>query len=51
MVGHAHTIEMNVPDGIMIEGDQDRLRQLFTNIIGKCVEALPRWHERARRGV
>ncbi|MBW3095004.1 HAMP domain-containing histidine kinase [Bifidobacterium sp. 64T4] len=39
--GHAHTIELNVPDGIMIEGDQDRLRQLFTNIIGNALKHSP----------
>ena len=39
--GHAHIIEMNVPDDIMIEGDQDRLRQLFTNIIGNALKHSP----------
>ena len=39
--GHAHIIEMNVPDDIMIEGDQDRLRPLFTNIIGNALKHSP----------
>ena len=31
--GHAHDIRVTVPADITMEGDQDRLRQLFTNII------------------
>ena len=36
--GHAHDIEVRVPDSIELEGDQDRLRQLFTNIIGNALK-------------
>ena len=39
--GHAHTIHMNIPQGIIMEGDQDRLRQLFTNIIGNALKHSP----------
>ena len=35
--GHAHNIEIHVPDDIEMEGDQDRLRQLFTNIIANAL--------------
>lgn len=36
--GHAHNIEVQVPDDIEMEGDEDRLRQLFTNIIGNALK-------------
>ena len=36
--GHAHDIEMHVPDDIEMAGDQDRLRQLFTNIIANALK-------------
>ncbi|MBT1180507.1 HAMP domain-containing histidine kinase [Bifidobacterium sp. CP2] len=39
--GHAHDIQVRVDDGIMIEGDQNRLRQLFTNIIGNALKHSP----------
>ena len=39
--GHAHDIRVQVTDGITIEGDQDRLRQLFTNIIANALKHSP----------
>lgn len=36
--GHAHEIEVDVPHNIKMEGDQDRLRQLFTNIISNALK-------------
>lgn len=36
--GHNHTIEIHVPHNIVMEGDQDRLRQLFTNIIANALK-------------
>ncbi|NMM98251.1 sensor histidine kinase [Bifidobacterium olomucense] len=36
--GHAHDIHLEVPGNIMMEGDQDRLRQLFTNIIANALK-------------
>ena len=36
--GHAHDIEVRVPNSIELEGDQDRLRQLFTNIISNALK-------------
>lgn len=34
----SHTIELHVPDDIVMEGDENRLRQLFTNIIGNALK-------------
>lgn len=36
--GHAHDITVHIPDKLSIEGDQDRLRQLFTNIISNALK-------------
>ena len=36
--GHAHDIRVTVPADITMEGDQDRLRQLFTNIIANALK-------------
>lgn len=36
--GHNHTINVNIPKGITIEADQNRLRQLFTNIISNALK-------------
>ena len=36
--GHAHDIRVTVPADISMEGDQDRLRQLFTNIIANALK-------------
>lgn len=36
--GHDHEIKVNIPRGITIEADQDRLRQLFTNIISNAMK-------------
>lgn len=36
--GHAHDIHFTVPADISMEGDQDRLRQLFTNIIANALK-------------
>lgn len=33
-----HTIEQRIPDGLVIEGDAARLRQLFTNIIANALK-------------
>ncbi|MGO1347174.1 MAG: sensor histidine kinase [Bifidobacterium psychraerophilum] len=33
-----HALRMDVPEGITMEGDQDRLRQLFTNIIANALK-------------
>lgn len=38
---HNHTIELKIPDSISMEGDQDRLRQLFTNIIANALKHSP----------
>ncbi|WP_044085256.1 sensor histidine kinase [Bifidobacterium gallicum] len=35
---HGHTIKIAIPDDITMEGDQDRLRQLFTNIIANALK-------------
>ncbi|PJM73187.1 HAMP domain-containing histidine kinase [Bifidobacterium primatium] len=39
--GHNHTIHLEVPDHLMMEGDQDRLSQLFTNIIANALKHSP----------
>lgn len=39
--GHAHVIKREIPDDIAMEGDQDRLRQLFTNIISNALKHSP----------
>ncbi|OZG50015.1 sensor histidine kinase [Bombiscardovia coagulans] len=36
--GHAHTLRVDIPPQISMEGDQDRLRQLFTNIIANALK-------------
>lgn len=36
--GHGHIIDIQIPDDICMEGDQDRLRQLFTNIISNALK-------------
>lgn len=36
--GHGHIISVDVPDNITMEGDQDRLRQLYTNIISNALK-------------
>ncbi|BDR52885.1 membrane protein [Bombiscardovia nodaiensis] len=36
--GHAHDISVSIPPDIEMEGDQDRLRQLFTNIISNALK-------------
>ena len=41
MAGDAHDIQMRVSDDITMEGDQDRLRQLFTNIIANALKHSP----------
>ncbi|NMM93523.1 sensor histidine kinase [Bifidobacterium oedipodis] len=36
--GHGHDIRVEVPGSLTMEGDQDRLRQLFTNVIGNALK-------------
>jgi signal transduction histidine kinase len=36
--GHAHNVRVSVPSHLFIEADQDRLRQLFTNIISNAMK-------------
>lgn len=56
--GHAHDILLQADEGIRIEGDQDRLRQLFTNIIANAIKhsadgttVLVEVHERTNQGM
>lgn len=39
--GHAHDIHVDVPAEISMEGDEDRLRQVFTNIIANALKHSP----------
>lgn len=39
--GHAHRITVDIPEDLTMEGDQDRLRQLFTNIIANALKHSP----------
>ncbi|WP_241520064.1 sensor histidine kinase [Bifidobacterium catulorum] len=39
--GHNHDIHLVVPDHVMMEGDPDRLSQLFTNIIANALKHSP----------
>lgn len=36
--GHGHMISLDVPPNITMEGDQDRLRQLYTNIVSNAIK-------------
>ena len=36
--GHGHMIRLDVPPNITMEGDQDRLRQLYTNIVSNAIK-------------
>ncbi|WP_095613704.1 sensor histidine kinase [Bifidobacterium italicum] len=36
--GHGHTIEQRIPDDLVVEGDEARLRQLLTNIIANALK-------------
>lgn len=36
--GHAHDIQVDLEKGLRMEGDQDRLRQLFTNVISNALK-------------
>ena len=36
--GHDHEVETHVPADLFIDGDEDRLRQLFTNIIANAMK-------------
>lgn len=56
--GHGHIIRVRVPRDISMEGDQDRLRQLFTNVIANALkhsadgtEVLIEAHEDTERGL
>ena len=56
--GHGHIIRVRVPRDISMEGDQDRLRQLFTNVIANALkhsadgtEVLIETHEDTERGL
>lgn len=39
--GHAHVVRLDVPKDVTMEGDQDRLRQLFTNVISNAFKHSP----------
>ncbi|MBM6699479.1 HAMP domain-containing histidine kinase [Bifidobacterium pullorum subsp. saeculare] len=39
--GHAHDIRLDVPREVTLEGDRDRLRQLFTNVIANALKHSP----------
>ncbi|PLS30776.1 two-component system sensor kinase [Bifidobacterium margollesii] len=39
--GHAHDIHLQVPEHLRMEGDPNRLRQLFTNIIANALKHSP----------
>lgn len=47
--GHAHDIEMHVPDDIEMEGDQDRLCQLIHQYHRECAQTFRRQHQSAYR--
>ncbi|KAA8830816.1 HAMP domain-containing histidine kinase [Bifidobacterium tissieri] len=55
--GHGHTIHVDVPEHLRMEGDPNRLSQLFTNVIANALkhspdgtEVLIETHENEERG-